>query len=757
MRLRQRLGMEWLAVALLASCVVVALTYWDSLSRFDNLVHDQLSAIDRPVAQSDILIVEIDEDSLAAFGKWPWPRTRHAELFDQLANANPAAIGFDILLSEAGDPDDDAQLALSMAGNSNLFLPLHFVFPGSNGAEYDVKQPIEPFSAAATGLGQVNLVFDTDGVVRRAALCFGDKASGNEWPHLIEGIYRSVHGQPSPAYDRLKDCDKKLLMPFARRGGYQSVSYAALVNGEVPGAFLKGKVILIGATANGLGDQYPVPLGDGGTLAGVEIMANLYGALSRDDFVIPIPFALQLLSSLLPVWILLIGFWRWRPRTTIMISFGLILAILVASAILMQFALWFAPGTALVGVILVYPIWGWRRLQATSDFMDSELQNFHRSKINIPIMRSELGPVDVITGQAEQLTHAISHVRDLRRFINDALSNLPDPMFITDLDGKVKFVNRLAQAGMEDGAQDLALDDMLNRFVSPDDRQEVKEYLDLKSRPSKQDYVDFTSLDGQIFAMRRAPVLSDDGTLRGHIHYLADITEVAHAAQQREEVLQLLSHDMRAPQAAILALLDGKEGDETTGRIEGHARRTLALADNFVGLARIDASEFAGEDILLAELVAEANDSLWPLGKARDIRCEVDDQSDGAFVSGEPSSLYRSFVNLIDNAIKYSPDGGTVTIMIRVTELDRQPFVSVAIADQGEGISKEMLGHLFERFASDDSLAHSSIKGAGLGLNFVAKVMERHGGYIRGENRRDGGACFTVLLPLAPYLEEQAE
>ena len=133
-------------------------------------------------------------------------------------------------------------------------------------------------------------------------------------------------------------------------------------------------------------------------------------------------------------------------------------------------------------------------------------------------MRSELGPVDVITGQAEQLTHAISHVRDLRRFINDALSNLPDPMFITDLDGKVKFVNRLAQAGMEDGAQDLALDDMLNRFVSPDDRQEVKEYLDLKSRPSKQDYVDFTSLDGQIFAMRRAPVLSDDGTLRGHIH-----------------------------------------------------------------------------------------------------------------------------------------------------------------------------------------------------------------------------------------------
>lgn len=421
----------------------------------------------------------------------------------------------------------------------------------------------------------------------------------------------------------------------------------------------------------------------------------------------------------------------------------------------MQFALWFAPGTALLGVILVYPVWGWRRLQATSDFMDSELQNFRQSSIDIPIMRPELGPVDVITGQAEQLTHAISHVRDLRRFISDALTNLPDPMFITDREGKVTFVNHLAQTGVEDGAQDLALDDMLNRFVSPEDLQEVKVYLDLKNRPTKQDYVEFTSLDGHIFAMRRAPVVSDEGLLKGYIHYLADITQVVHAAEQREEVLQLLSHDMRAPQAAILALLDGKEGDETASRIEGHARRTLALADNFVGLARIDSSEFSGEDILLSELVAEANDSLWPLTKARNIRCEVDDQSDGAFVSGEPSSLYRSFVNLIDNAIKYSPDGGVVTIMIRVTELDGQPFVSVAIADQGKGISHEMLGQLFERFASDDSMAQSSIKGAGLGLNFVAKVMERHGGHIRGENRRDGGACFTVLLPLAPELEDQ--
>ncbi len=757
MRLRQRLGIEWLAVALLASCLVAILAYWDSLSRFDHLVYDQLSGIERPAPDPDILIVEIDEDSLAAFGQWPWPRQRHAELFEQLAASDPKAIGFDVLLSEPGNVDDDAQLSRAMASTSNLFLPLHFVFPGSNGAEYDIKQPIASFRDAAAGLGHVNLIFDSDGVVRRAALCFPDPESDTVWPHLMETIYRSVNGKPSPAYARLDNCEQTLLMPYAQRGSFTSISYAALAQGQVPTAFLQDKIILIGATASGLGDEYPVPLSDGATLAGVEIMANLYGAIAHDNFVVPVSFAQQFLLSLLPVWILLIGFWRWRPRTTIIVTFGLILLILATSAALMHWQLWFAPGPALFGVILINPIWGWRRLQAISDFMYNELQNFNRSNVDIPIMRSDLGPVDVITGQAEQLTHAIAHVRDLRRFIGDALRNLPDPMFITDLDGNVTFVNHLAQAGVEDGVQDLALDDMLDRFVSPDDLQEVKDYLYLQSRPTKQDYVEFTSLDGEIFAMRRALVVSDEGLLKGHIHYLADISEVAQAAQQREEVLELLSHDMRAPQAAILALIDGEKRTEAIGRIESHARRTLALADNFVGLARINSDEFSGEDILLAELVEEANDSLWPLCKARGIRCEVDDQSNGAFVSGEPSSLYRSFSNLIDNAIKYSPDGGTVTIAIRLIEQDGDPAVAVEIADQGEGISEDILGQLFERFASDDKKSHSTIKGTGLGLNFVAQVIERHGGSIKGENRKDGGACFTVILPLAPDIDEQAE
>lgn len=759
MKLRRRLGIEWAGVAILASLIVTALIYWNSLSGFDNLLYDRLSDYDRPEASEEILIIAVDEDSLSAFGKWPWTRNRHADLLSILAEAEPKAIAFDILLSEPGPPEADEALAEAAAKNENLFLPLHFVFPGSNGGDFDVKEPITSFKQAASALGHVNLLFDRDGVVRRAALCFGGIANPMDsvetiWPHLMEQVYRGVEGNASVVYSRQTDCQQPLLMSYANRGAFSQISYAAVMNGEIPAAFLNGKTVLVGATAQGLGDQHPVPLGDGGTMAGVEIMANMLGNITADNFRTPVSLGTQILLSLIPTWILLIGFWRWRPRTTIFVSVGLVAVILIVSAALLSFQIWFAPGAALVGLALVYPVWGWRRLQATSDFMDDELKNYRSETPDIPVLQAPLGPVDLVTEQAEELAHAIKHVRDLRRFISDALTNLPDPMFVTDLDGKVKFVNKLAQTGVEDGAQDLALDDMLDRFVAPNDLPEVKDYLALDQQMREHDYVDFTSLNDEVFAMRRARVLSDEGELRGHIHYLADITEVANAAQEREEVLQLLSHDMRSPQAAILALLDGQATTDSNKRIESHARRTLALADNFVGLARIKSSEFSGEDILLSDLVIEANDSLWPLAKQRGIKSTVDDQSDGAFVIGEPSSLYRSFANLIDNAIKYSPDKSEIAILLRHISLDQQPFVSLAITDQGEGIADDMLEHLFERFASNDAESKGAVRGAGLGLNFVAAVIERHGGSIRAENVRDGGARFTILLPLAPEPEE---
>ena len=391
MKLRRRLGLEWAGVAIIASLIVALLGHWNSLSSFDNLLYDQLTDWSRPEAPEDVLIIAIDEDSLAKLGKWPWDRNRHAELFNVVSTANPKAVAFDILLSENGDEETDRALATSMANTENLILPVHFVVPGQNGAPFDAKEPIPAFANIAAALGHVALAFDSDGAVRRTNLCFGGEGQDQPWPHLVEQVYRTVHGEHSAAYDRGEECNEPLLFRYAERGSFSTISYVSVISGEVPPAFFKDRIILVGATAQGLGDQHPVPLGDGGTMAGVEIMANMLGTMQRDDFITPMPFWLQLVLSLVPLWILLIGFWRWRPRTILLVSIGLIATVLITSLGLLSAQFWFAPGAALVGLALVYPIWGWRRLQATSDFMDEELQNFRASKAEIPVMAQAFG------------------------------------------------------------------------------------------------------------------------------------------------------------------------------------------------------------------------------------------------------------------------------------------------------------------------------------------------------------------------------
>src|SRR5690606_8735764 len=153
-------------------------------------------------------------------------------------------------------------------------------------------------------------LFDRDGVVRRTLLCFGESKDGagdlSSWPHLMELIYRAVNDRASPAYASLDNCDQPLLMPFADRSAFAQVPYSAVIAGQIPAAFLKDRIILVGAVAHGLGDQHPVPFAIDGPMSGVEIMANMLNDMMADNFITPVSLVTQIILSLIPVWILLI-------------------------------------------------------------------------------------------------------------------------------------------------------------------------------------------------------------------------------------------------------------------------------------------------------------------------------------------------------------------------------------------------------------------------------------------------------------------
>lgn len=745
MNLRLRLLVEWLAIAVLSSLLVLLTVQWRGTSAFDFLFYDQLSRLAPPAADPDIVLVTIDDPSLQALGRWPWPRATHAELLAKLQAAKPKAILLDILFSEPSLPEDDAALATAMQLGTPVYVPLHFASPGSNGRDYDVVKPIPLIANAATGAGQVNVEFDSDGVVRRAILCFPDDAAGQKWPHIVELLWRGG-GKASPAYQRGGACGNSVLIPYASRGSFTEISYADLLNGQIPAPLITGKTVIIGATAAGLQDSYPVPLADGGLLSGAEIMANMLSAIKRDNFIRPLPTPAVIALTLLPLWILLIGFLRWRPRFALIASLTLVALVLVSSALLLGAGLWFPPGAALLGLFLVYPLWGWRRLQAMSDFMDAELGALEKEGEIIPVSPPTQLAADMVGRQSATLAGAIDHMRDLRRVIADTLEHLPDPMFVTDLDDKIILTNQLLDDRLEKDISGQQLAAALDDFINPTHRRAVDAYL-AKRLDQKDDgedeFVRFVSKGHRSFVMRAAKIVSDTGQLRGYIHYLADITDLARAEADREEALQLLSHDMRAPQSAIIAMLPDLRDADAQKRIEGHARRTMQLAQDFVQIARMGETEFHGTDILLAELARDVADSLWPLAKERGITIDVIDHEGDAFVYAEADGLSRALTNLVDNAIKHSPDGGTITIDVARVSVG---LLELQVQDGGPGIDPELLSRLFARFASG-SEGTSRVKSLGLGLAYVKAVAERHGGQVRAENTMSGGACFTLTLP----------
>lgn len=743
MSLRRRLLIEWCLIALVSTFAVIFATHWRGTSAFDNLVYDQLSSLSRPAPDDRILLVNIDEPSLARLGKWPWDRNVHARLIEKLSAAQPRSILLDVLLSEAAHDDGDTQLATAMKASGNVFLPLNFHSPGSDGRLFDTERPLPLLGAAAKGAGHVNVTFDNDGIVRRVNLCFD--GSGEKLPHVAELVYRNG-GAPSPAFRRLDRCGQDLVLPYAARDSFSEISFADALDGNIPAQLINGRDIVIGATAAGMGDNYPGPFSDGGVVSGTEIMANMIAALRRDDFITPAANWQVALLSLLPMWVLLLGFLRWQPRTALAVSLGLFVLVLAASSAALAASIWFPPGAALIGIILVYPLWGWRRLQAMSAFMQHELGELEREGDIVPLA---LGPdrgSDLVGRQSAALGSAIDHLRDLRRFVSDSLEHLPDPMFVTDTAGTVTMANHRIEEYLGPDLKGTPLTILLDRIVAPAHRRSVDEYLKTHgnaSQPGDQGFVRFVSPGGSHFVMRSAPVVSDDGKLVGQIHYLADISALAQAESDREEALQLLSHDMRSPQSAIIALLPTIKDSNVSNRIEGHARRTIALAQDFVDVARMGESPFEGSDVLLADLARDIADNLWPLAHERGVCIDVVDDSDNAFVLAEPDSLGRAITNILDNAVKFSPDGATICVHIG----RRNDMIELAISDEGPGIDAGLLPRLFTRFAAR-STPDARIKSSGLGLTYVRAVAERHGGKVWAENLAKG-ACFYLQLPKA--------
>lgn len=773
LRLRPIL-VEWLGatifVTLLAALAAGLGWFW----RLDQTLYDASLALRQRPAPEDVVIIAIDQQSLDQVGRWPWRRAIHATLLEQLTAAGVKGVAMDILLAEPddADPRGDEALARAIRKNGHTVLPV-IVESSQSGLLREVL-PAAKFAEASAALGHVHVELDQDGIARSLYLREGLAGGGRQFLHLaaalalldkggdaraiadIPGQRRESQGDERRPQAGLWLRDNWVHIAFlGPPGHFQTVSYADVLRGAVPRDALKGKLVLVGATAAGMMDSYPTPVsGYARSMPGVELSANVVAGLRGAGFISIAPLATQVLVPALLVLALMAAYLRLSARRGLMLTAFGIAGVFGCTLLLVYFGgWWFAPSSAMFGLLICYPVWSWRRLEAAQRYMDEELAAASREPELLPyaapMARSRKTAMsDEIETRIDEVRRASARVRDMRRFVGDTLDGLPEAAMVVDTDLRITLAN--AQAAALVGKPVLALSgkrapDIVGEVLA----QGAPDWNSLLAKAPLS--FEAKHADKRDLFVTVVPFSGSGGERRGLLISLVDVTMLKEAERKRDEYMRFLSHDLRSPLVSITAMLDLRElapetqNEDFFDRIRRSVERSLSLAEDFVQLGRaeaIDESRFTAVD--LVELLQGAVDEAESQSSQKSIALNVAFAPEAALTRGVRDVLFRVFINILSNAIKYSPENTRIECTIEPAG-DRW---RCTFADQGYGIAAEDLPKLFDRFERLEAAKRRGEKGAGLGLAFVKTAIEKHGGRVEVESEPGKGTRFIVFLPV---------
>lgn len=352
----------------------------------------------------------------------------------------------------------------------------------------------------------------------------------------------------------------------------------------------------------------------------------------------------------------------------------------------------------------------------------------------------------------------VNHLWDQRRQLRAVLQSISDVLLVVDRHGRIVMVNDAALPLMGISHQDEANDHLLADFATSDSLfqpiidviqagvqdQQVWSF-EVHSERYQRDFQSRMSVWGD----------SEQGQL-GYVAVMHDVTTLYDLARFKDEMLRVASHDLRSPLALISGYADMTQMDtpdpespvhEYVDIIKKSVERMGTLVEDVLRIERIRSTPLElHEQTDVTALVKVVLVNTRPSAKAKNLNFEAQLELDGApRIVADAVLIRQAMENLINNAIKYTPQNGTITISAYHTE-DKFYF---SVQDTGIGIAPEHQPYVFESFYRVDAIKNKE-KGSGLGLSLVKNVIARHGGQVWLQSERGKGSTFGFWLPLPP-------
>jgi PAS domain S-box-containing protein len=392
-----------------------------------------------------------------------------------------------------------------------------------------------------------------------------------------------------------------------------------------------------------------------------------------------------------------------------------------------------------------------------------------------------------IQAREKELAHALGESRELaavtaesRRRVEAAhadllamLETVPAALMLFNLDGSVRLRNRAATEvlGIEPTNPELRRN-YWGRFkrvakdgsvIDPDQWVSARA---LRGEIVSNHELEIHHPDGRVYPIiaSGAPLKNELGHVTGAVVAFQDISHLREVDRMKDEFVSIVSHELRTPLTSIrgsIQLVLGEPGSvpdqEHRGLLQialNNCERLVRIINDILDISKIESGTVTlhKKPVHVAELVRQSIEVLSGAARHADVRIEARLPAALLPVMVDPDRIVQAIVNLLSNAVKFAPRGSTVTVAATGTD----QFVTISVADQGEGIAPENLNRLFRKFQQVDSSSSRRKGGTGLGLAITKALVEQHGGRVYVDSELHQGTRFSLTLPVAAAEEAAA-